>query len=238
MSAFVFLTTPTTTLYSNQTSTQHNTDINTTQARLQNKLPKVKMSLYSRNPAPGLYNAEDRRLVRPWPDEGGLSGGGLGGSGLGGGLGGSGLGGGSLREGGLSGGGGGFQESGFAPSGFQQPSQQSPFEPSPFENPYFPPKGNAPSPFNTREIHGSPFSPELERPMEFRRQQELALAEQERLQALALAQQEARHQISQIQRRCLADLAFQEQFSYKNRRGQIRLPIPYSPGNPRAKYRH
>jgi hypothetical protein len=207
------------------------------------------MSLYSRNPAPGLYSLKDGRLVRPWPDEGGLNGGGLGGSGLGGsGLGGSGLGGGiggdCFREGGLSGGGGGFQESGFAPSGFRQrPSQQSPFDPSPFEEPYFPPKGNVPSPFNTREIHGSPFSPELERPMEFRRQQELALAGQERPQALALTQQEVRHEISQeigrqIQRRRLADLAFQEQFSYKNRRGQIRLPIPYSPGNPRAKYRH
>jgi hypothetical protein len=208
------------------------------------------MSLYSRNPAPGLYSAKDGRLVRPWPDEGGLSGGGLGGNDLGGGLGGSGLGGGlggsglggsglggsglggsglgggSLREGGLSGGGGGFQESSFAPSGFQQPSQQSPFEKQ-----YFPPKGNAPSPFNTREIHGSPFDPRLERPMEFRRQQELALA-----------QQNARYRIAQglgrqRQRPHLEDLAFKEQFSYKNRRGKTPFFIPYGPGNPRPTYR-
>jgi hypothetical protein len=67
--------------------------------------------------------------------------------------------------------------------------------------------------------------------MEFRRQQELALAQQSACyriaQGLGL----------QRQRRRLEDLAFKEQFSYKNRRGQTPYLIPYGPGNPRPTYR-
>jgi len=187
------------------------------------------MSLYSRNPAPGLYSATTGKLERPWPSSGGLNGGGLGGSGFGGGLGGSGLGGGSLRGGGLSGGGGGFQESHFEPSGFQQPrSQQSPFEHSPFETRIFPPKGDAPSPFNTREIQESHFHPRFEMPAYQERQR--ALAEEENRQRAAIMVHRLR------QRQHQEKLAFQEQFSYKNRKGRTPYFVPWGPDNPKPSY--
>jgi hypothetical protein len=58
----------------------------------------------------------------------------------------------------------------------------------------------------------------------------------------ALAEEENRQRapiglarLKQQQR--LADLGFQEQFSYKNRRGQTPCLIPYGPSNPRPEYR-